>query len=162
MNRGKIKKILETRIAIATLSSVIFYVSCWCPAFEVRHCTPPNDVIEGVLCLIMGFLGILVGTEDPWNLVWLANPIYVLSMLLFVLLDSKKGQNIALILCLCSITMGLSFSLSSSLILDESGSPSSVGKLYIGYYLWVLSFVVLLIGMLLYRKRILYPPFEHE
>ena len=139
---------LTSRIVIAILSSIIFYISCWCPAFEVRHCTPPNDVIEGVLCLIMGF--------------WLANPIYVLSMLLFVLLDSKKGQNIALVLCLCSITMGLSFSLSSSLILDESGSPSSVGKLYIGYYLWVLSFVVLLIGMILYRKRISYPSFEHE
>ena len=162
MQRRSILEMLTSRIVIAILSSIIFYISCWCPAFEVRHCTPPNGVVEGVLCLIMGFFGILVGTEDPWNLVWLANPIYVLSMLLFVLLDSKKGQNIALILCLCSITMGLFFSLSSSLILDESGSPSSVGKLYIGYYLWVLSFVVLLIGMLLYRKRISYPSFEHE
>ena len=154
MKSKQIVELLKSRIVIAILSSGIFYISCWCPAFEVVHLTQPNSAIEGVLCLVMGFLGVLVGTENPWNLIWLANPIYVLSMLLFVLLDSKKGQNVALILCLCSVIMGLSFSLCSSLLVDESGSPSSTGTLYIGYYLWVLSFVVLLIGILLYRKRI--------
>lgn len=153
MKSKQIVEILKSRIVIAILSSVIFYISCWYPAFEVIM-TPHNGVIEGVLCLVMGFLGVLVSTESPWNLIWLANPIYVLSMLLFLLLDSKKGQNVALILCLCSVTMGLSFSLCSSLMVDESGSPSNIGNLYIGYYLWGLSFVVLLIGILLYRKRI--------
>lgn len=133
---------------------IIFYISCWYPAFEVIL-TPQNGVIEGVLCLVMGALGVLVSTESPWNLIWLANPIYILSLLLFVLLDSKKGQNVALILCLCSVCMGLSFSLCSSLLVNESGSPSNIGTLYIGYYLWVFSFVVLLIGILLHRKRIL-------
>ena len=150
---SKFVEILKSRIMIAILSSIIFYISCWCPAFEVII-SPQNNVINGFSCLFVGGLGLFLCEICLWNIIWLANPIYIISILLFVLLDSKKGQNIALILCLCSITMGLSFSLCPSILIGESGLPDDVGTLYIGYYLWVLSFVVLLIGILLHRKRI--------
>ena len=155
MKSKQIVEILKSRIVTAIVSSVIFFISCWCPAFEVIiYSSLQNDVVDGAVCLVWGWLGLLFCDICRWNIIWLANPIYIISMFLFVLLDSKTGQNIALILCLCSITMGLSFSLCSSILISESGSPSDVGTLYIGYYLWILSFVVLLIGMLLYRKRI--------
>ena len=150
---SKFVEILKSRIMIAILSSIIFYISCWCPAFEVII-SPQNNVINGFSCLFVGGLGLFLCEICLWNIIWLANPIYIISILLFVLLDSKKGQNIALILCLCSITMGLSFSLCPSILIGESGLPDDVGTLYIGYYLWVFSFVVLLIGILLHRKRI--------
>ena len=150
---SKFVEILKSRIVIAILSSIIFHISCWCPAFEVII-SPQNNVINGFSCLFVGGLGLFLCEICPWNIIWLANPIYIISIFLFVLLDSKKGQNIALILCLCSITMGLSFSLCPSILIGESGLPDDVGTLYIGYYLWVFSFVVLLIGILLHRKRI--------
>ena len=150
---SKFVEILKSRIMIAILSSIIFYISCWCPAFEVII-SPQNNVINGFSCLFVGGLGLFLCEICPWNIIWLANPIYIISILFFVLFDSKKGQNIALILCLCSITMGLSFSLCPSILIGESGLPDDVGTLYIGYYLWVFSFVVLLIGILLHRKRI--------
>lgn len=148
MIKSKIVKILRIRIVIALLSSIIFYCSCWYPAFEIDN---HNNVVDGVYCFVFGWLGMLLCIECLWNFIWLANPIYILSMLLFVLLDGKKDQNIALILCLCSIAMGLSFLFCPSLCTNESGSLSSVGALYIGYYLWILSFVVLLIGIILHR-----------
>lgn len=155
MKLKQIVEILKSRIVIAILSAIIFFISCWCPAFEVIiHSSLQNNVVNGAECLVFGGLGLLFCEICRWNIIWLANPVYIISMHLFVLLDSKTGQNIALILCLCSITMGFSFSFCSSILIGESGSPSDVGTHYIGYYLWVLSFVILLIGMLLYRKRI--------
>ena len=150
---NKIVKILKTRIVMALLSSIIFYVSCWYPAFEViMYNSSQNQIVDGGYCFVGGCLGLFYCFFCPWNIIWLANPIYILSMLLFVLLDGKRGKDIALALCLCSIVMGLSFLFCTSLCTSESGSPSDIGTLYIGYYYWILSFIILLIGMTLHRK----------
>jgi len=153
MITSKLVKIFRIRIVIALLSSIIFYCSCWYPAFEITHITTPSEVADGIYCFLFGWLGLVCCIDCPWNIIWLANPIYILSMLLFVLLDGKRDQNIALILCLCSIAMGLSFLFCTSLCINESGSPSGVGALCIGYYLWILSFIVLLIGIILHRVQ---------
>ena len=145
---SKIVKILKTRIVIALLSSIILFWSCWYPAFELNY---QNEIVEGAYCFVFGWLGLVCCIDCPWNIIWLANPIYILSMFFFIFLDGKKSQNIALILCLCSIAIGLSFFFCTSLCTSESGSPSDVGTLCIGYYLWILSFLVLLIGILLHR-----------
>lgn len=134
---------------IASTSAIVFLIACFNPAFEVTHITIPSDVAQGYACFIFGGFGIYC--FYLWNFVWLANPLYILSLVSFAGIEDDKYVNKSIILSLCSVIIGISFYYCDSICINESGSPSGVGSLYLGYYLWVLSFIIQLVGVSLYK-----------
>ena len=137
----------RVKLIIALLSLTLYLYSCFCPAFEVvTNELYENRIIHGYACFLFGWLGLPCSI---WNLVWCLNPIYLLSMISFLLRKGKRSQNIAMSMCGCTVVVGLSFYFCDHACVDESGSKYELGKLFIGYYLWVLSFLILLSDMLL-------------
>lgn len=136
----------KIKFIIALLSLIVYIFACFCPAFEVvTNELSENRIIQGYDCSLFGWL---VLPCSIWNLIWCLNPIYFLSLISFVLCKGKKTQNITMSMCGCVVVAGLAFCFCNGICVDESGSKFVIGQLFIGYYLWVLSFVILLLDII--------------
>ena len=92
-----------------------------------------------IAVVISGALAILGGGLAEW-LVWLANPLYFLS-LLFV--NSPKNSKF---LSMIALLLSISFSLWNEVLVSENGRQARIISLEPGYFLWVASICIFVIG----------------
>ena len=116
--------------------SLICYIACLClPTYSldrVGHESP----LGGELLLIGG-LGLFVGYFS-----WLANPAYLLALVLgFV-----KHPRIAALVSVIGLALALSFLLQKKILINEAGHEALIVGYGWGYWLWLAALAVLTIG----------------
>lgn len=90
------------------------------------------------------FISGLFGFYFSWaGLVWLANPLLLISWL-----KLNKDQNISLAASLLAATLGISFLLFTNIMDNEGGYYNEIISYKPGYWLWVLSSFTMLLGNL--------------
>jgi hypothetical protein len=96
----------------------------------------------------MGAISFLGGGALEW-IIWLANPLYIFALSLFI------GSNRSSILIATMATaIALSFLGWHKILVAENGRMASIVGLSAGYWLWVSSLLILMIGSIGYfRKR---------
>ncbi|MEC4005025.1 hypothetical protein OX283_010180 [Flavobacterium sp. SUN052] len=94
----------------------------------------------------MGSIAILGGGVLE-EVIWLANPLCLISIFL-LLMDKKSSFKLSL----SALILSISFSFWKELLGAESGSPAKIISLQLGYYLWVISILILTIGTFAYFK----------
>ncbi|QTD36296.1 hypothetical protein JL193_08970 [Polaribacter batillariae] len=115
---------------------------------QKSYCTVGGncEYFSGLLNLIFGWFGVFMLHFPAFT--WLANPLLFISWLLY-----KKKQKTSLILSGISFMLMLSF-LSVNQIIVNDGSTSSIVNFYgLGYWLWLFSSFIILIGNLTHMKN---------
>ncbi len=129
---------------ILTTSIIFFVMSLTQNSFETI--VGPNS--KGIMDLLVGWMGVLM--LHPPAMVWLANPTLFAAWVF-----TKKNQRTSFILSVISLLIMLSFLLFDEIIVNESGASSKITAYGLGYWLWVLSAFIMVIGngVLYYIKR---------
>ena len=150
-----------TRLTI--ILSVTFYISSLA---QTAYCT--NDCKSSLMVLLVGLLGILteigaiasfimdkingqtstINNDIGATFTWLANPIILFSLIIF-----RHSKRTALILSTISSTLILLFLVFDKVVDNEAGHYSKVTELKLGYWLWLFSSLIILIGSLIITKR---------
>jgi hypothetical protein len=136
-NAARIKKI---SIALSVLALLASFTQ---PAFYIEG-PHPDAWAPSLLLFLTGWTGILGGSYE--SLIWYANPMYLAAIFCFI-----KGSKKAIFFSVAAVLVGLSFSLLPSILSDESGKRSKITSLEAGYWLWIISFALLLVGIIAER-----------
>ncbi len=89
--------------------------------------------------LLLGWFGALFlgGTY----LAWFANPLFVIAIL-----TNKKFTKLSLVLSLIAFIIALTFLRGGKVLLNEAGHEGYITKFQIGYWFWLASMFLLIIG----------------
>ncbi|MDP9076933.1 MAG: hypothetical protein M3O71_05880 [Bacteroidota bacterium] len=124
---------------IMLISIALFLIALSQPCFDTEKEAGGDG--EGFALLLSGFFGFFSSTT---GLTWLANPALWLSWI-FV----AKKPKLSLTASFISVLIGLLFMCCTDMIIDESGSNRSAIVGYrTGYWLWLASMFIMLIGNL--------------
>ncbi len=125
--------------------SIVFYIVA---LTQKGFCTTAGQCAIGIMDLLVGWMGVLM--LHPPAMVWLANPTLFAAWAF-----TKKNQRTSFILSVISLLIMLSFLLFDEIIVNESGASSKITAYGLGYWLWVLSAFIMVIGngVLYYIKR---------
>lgn len=96
---------------------------------------------------LIGSTAILGGGTLEW-LIWLANPISLFSIIIFLYNDNNLKK--ALWLNFIALILSSSFRSWNEILVSESGATGKIISFEKGYYLWVLSILVLFIFQSIY------------
>jgi hypothetical protein len=97
---------------------------------------------NGLSGLMLGWMGLL--QFDPYQgLPWIANIFYFFN--LFV--PNVRNRN-KILISLATISLGLFTIGITEILIDEGGQKASV-TVGVGFYLWIMSFMVLLVGQMI-------------
>ena len=99
-----------------------------------------NQSFSGIKLLGMGGIGILGGGLLEW-FIWLANPLFVVSLILFI-----KEHKKAFYLSLIPVFLAIRFSFWDELLVSGNGRNEDIDSLNLGFYLWTASFIILAIA----------------
>jgi hypothetical protein len=116
---------------------------------QKSYCTVVGGTCEyftGLLNLIFGWFGIFKLHFPAFP--WLANPILFISWIFF-----KKNPKISLILSCIVFPLMLSFLLVDEIIVNDGSTTSIINFYGLGYWFWVLSSFIMLIGNLISNRR---------
>lgn len=137
MNEIKLKKV------ILNLSILVYAISltqeCYCTTASCGN---------SAMALIVGPLGLCFGGA---GFSWLANPLLFISWFSF----RKRPLN-TVITSVISVVLMLSFLFFKQIISDEAGNYSKIISYKLGYWLWLLSGGIMLVGSILifYRSKV--------
>jgi hypothetical protein len=125
-------------VKVSLLTSISFYflslpLICYCTI----------ECASSFLALAFGWLGVFEGGA---GLTWLANP------LLWFCWIGRKNLNMSFYLSLFSTLISLSFMLFPTIMHNEAGHYSEITEYGLGYWLWVLSSLIMLSGNTLRLK----------
>jgi hypothetical protein len=104
-----------------------------------------NGDWDGMYVLLLGALGAFA---SPAGIAWLANPAIFGSWATL-----KKNPKTSLILSLIAVAFSASFLLFSKVVKDESGDPRQITAYKSGYWMWLLSMIIMVIGNLILFLR---------
>lgn len=107
---------------------------------QEAYCTA-EDCMGSINVFIFGIFGIFIGGDE--TLSWFANPLLVLS---WIFINNRK---ITLLLSLLSTLLALSFLMFDEVVINEAGHSKAITMYALGYWLWVGSHVVMLLGNVL-------------
>lgn len=139
------KKTKTIKSTLIILSIIVFIISLFQPAFFIDR--KDSDAYSDSLFLFaLGWMSFFGGGFIPF-IIWLANPIYLISIFL-INKSLKSGISMSLI----SILLALIFANLNSILTSESGSTSKITELGLGFYLWISSFVILFISSIINLK----------
>ena len=96
---------------------------------------------------LMGSTAILGGGVLEW-IIWLANPISLISIVLFLYNDKQLKR--ALQLSFIALLLSGSFYFWKEILVSESGATGKIISFENGYYLWVASIFMLFVFQLFY------------
>jgi hypothetical protein len=106
-----------------------------------------DRTLSGLAVLLMGGTVVLGGGLLEW-LIWLANPLYFVSIYLLI-----KGNSKAKATSIIATFVALSFSTWDNILVSTSGRTGKIDTLGTGYWLWVSSLVIFTVGALyIFRK----------
>ena len=138
-NSNKLKIVLIITISFSLIS---FITSLTQPAFYIDRVEDPNAYSNSLVLFFMGWMSLLGGAGVPF-LIWLANPLYIISIIMTI-----KGKSSALYYSLSATALALIFSLLKTIMTSESGNTSVITSRGLGFKLWFISFIVLSVGLL--------------
>jgi hypothetical protein len=124
-----------------------FLIACASPALVFITTGGSTEVWEGAKVLGLGWMGMLVG-----QIAWCANPVMVLS-LIFLLFRRWLAAAILTLVAL-AIAANTLLLFSQEIPVDEaSTSKLRLEHLGIGFYFWVASMIVVVVGAIILRRR---------
>lgn len=132
----KVKKSGRFKIAAIASSLLIFVLSLSQDAITYIDFDGQKNM-SSLSMLLSGSLSVLGGGMAEW-ITWLANPIYFLSIILYM--GSKKA---CVPMSVISTSIALSFLAWKELLVSESGRIAKIQSHDSGYWLWVLSLSLL-------------------
>lgn len=141
MNRKQIK------LAIVVTSIIVFAISLTQNAFTAK--LAESNGMSSLECFLTGSIAFLGGGIAE-QFVWFANPLLLISIY-FLWNDNRK----AILISLASFLIALSFMLWDEVLKSESGATTKILSLELGYYLWIASIGILLIGNFFYFRIML-------
>lgn len=127
------------------MSSVTFIISLTQPAFFIDRQDDPNAYSNSLVIFFMGWMSLLGGAFVPF-IIWLANPLYFISIVLTI-----KGKPVAIYLSIGATLLSFIFSLIDKIMTSESGTSSIITGRGLGFKLWFASFIILTLGLLFNR-----------
>lgn len=134
--------------ATAIVALLCYMAACFAPVMrwdQIENATRPPQVMKGYEVLLLGWQGMFVG-----NFAWGANVLLCASAVLLLGSHTRASTITAALAFLAALqTLML---LGARVIADEGGvTHMTMGRLYLGFYLWIASIAVVLIGSL-WRK----------
>ncbi len=137
-------KSFQIQTATVALSVITFIVSITQHVVTVDY-----DIIQSVSswqCLTLGSVSIFGGGFLEW-LIWLANPLYIISLILFI-----KHYKISMITSVLASFLAVIFFTWEEMNVDDKGGPVKINHLQPGYYLWASSILILTTGIFIYFR----------
>tara|TARA_R110001606_G_scaffold379260_1_gene539217 strand:+ start:970 stop:1386 length:417 start_codon:yes stop_codon:yes gene_type:complete len=115
---------------------------------QKSYCTVGGtcEYFSGLLNLIFGWFGVFKLHFPAFP--WLANPLLFVSWLLY-----KKKTKISLVLSEISLLLMLSFLFVDKIIVNDGSTTSIVNFYGLGYWFWVLSSFIMLVGNLISNRK---------
>lgn len=104
-------------------------------------------VVSGTSLLFFGWLGIL-----EFEFAWLANSTNIIAIWAYAIanLDNSKGFSIiSIILSVAALLLAITSYYAESWLLEEVGNTVPIIGLGVGFYVWMLSFSLLLIDCII-------------
>lgn len=134
------KKVNEEIQKILSIGSLISYIlACCTPCITTDH-----ETISGLECLLMGWLSIL---SDVWLfLIWSSNIFYLVTIRRLI---AKKQTHLGI--SVIPVIMAISLFYHDFINYDIK---ISIVQHNIGYYLWIISYILLLIRNVLKKDNI--------
>ena len=115
---------------------------------QKSYCTSREvcSYFSGFLDLIFGWFGVFMLHIPTFP--WLANPLLLVSWIFF-----RKKPKASFILSGMAFILMLSFLLVDEIITNEAGTKSKVVSYELGYWLWIFSSFIMLIGNYINWKK---------
>lgn len=141
----------DSKILTIVLSLSLFIISLTQNAVITSHEKLDGIEIQASSSLSFFMAGgiAFIGGGIFEELIWLANPLSLLSIIL-LLKNNKKSKTT----CLIALTIAISFAFWDEILANEGGGMAKIRSLESGYYLWVLSILVLNIGIHSYFNKL--------
>jgi hypothetical protein len=117
---------------VAVVVTLLFLISLTLPAIIFSD----NDFHRGFAVLIYGILGALAG-----DFAWFANPLFLAALVTF----SARAFSVSGVMALMCVGLA-STSFYAKAALVTFSTPATIKSLASGFYVWLASFVVLLIA----------------
>jgi hypothetical protein len=137
-------KNLPTFIKIVLgLSLILFILSLTQTAFLIDREEDPSAYSDSLTLFLLGWMSFLGGAFIPF-IIWLANPLFFLSIYLTIRNNQK-----ALYASIGSTVLAFIFSQLKTIMTSESGSSSIITERGLGFKLWFTSFAILTVGLLI-------------
>lgn len=130
---------------LIAISAILFLISLSQPAFDYED-IDGIKTHSAISLLLMGGISFLGGALFEW-ITWLANPFYIIGLVLFIKNNSKAQYFVVF-----SAVLSLSFSAWHEILAAENGRTAPITGLHAGYYLWVIGQVILVIDVFFCRK----------
>jgi len=141
------KKLNKIKICILFVSVTIFLASLTQTALTYND-HEGLKTHSALSLLFMGAFAILGGGLLEW-LIWLANPLYLLALIL-LLRPNKTSRNVSMM----ATMLALSFVTWQRILASESGSTAAIKSLNTGYWLWMMSLMTLTVGTFYYFRQL--------
>ena len=94
----------------------------------------------GLIAFLLGWLNF-----DVIGIIWLANPLFIASVILFMTTNNKR---LPLILSMVSLFLALSFMKINEIIKNEGGGTGYITEYLNGYWIWLTSITLMTIILL--------------
>ena len=152
-------KSIQIQVLTVTLSTIVYIISLTQYVITVDYGL--TDSISSWQYLTIGSVAIFGGGVLEW-LIWLANPLYIISIILFI-----KNYKLSMITAFLASFLAVIFFTWEEIRIDEKGLTSKIIHFELGYYLWVSSILLLTGGILIYfrhlsKKKMHYSQILHE
>ena len=127
------------------IASIILYLIA---LSQKSYCTN-NDCGElgsGLVVVLLGAFGMFASKAC---IAWLANPLLFLSWIMY-----RWKAKLSFLLNFISLAIALSFLFFNEIIIDEAGTIGKITGYALGYWIWLISILVLLVGNTLNWKKL--------
>lgn len=121
--------IISILLYLISLTQDAFYVD------NINHDAWSNSLV----LLLVGWIGAIMGGYAA--LTWFANPLIFFSWLFFL-----KNVRVSFCLSLCSFILSISFLFFDNVITSEAPTFSKITSYEIGYWIWLLSILLIFLG----------------
>ena len=101
------------------------------------YCTV-EGCMHSMIAFVLGIFGMFIGGNE--TLTWFANPLLILAWALV------KYHKVSLLLSLLSTLTALAFLMFDEVVINEAGHSSIITSYDVGYWLWIASHAVMLLG----------------
>ena len=141
------KEIKRPQVWLTVLSIALYILSMFFTPFYVAN--PKADIYSNSFyMLLLGWMAVLGGGLFL-TLIWLANPLYIFGG--FLVLNKEKY---AVVPVTAALLLALYFTTLDSVMDGESGKTTSITELGAGFYLWISSFITMVVvGVMLFRNE---------